>query len=132
MAGEKERILESAESVGTKLCDWIHVSYEYFDRYPDAFTYVLLTDHVFADDPEGITRRQGRMLTGLLAEAIDAGQMSPIDPVVAMSHFTGVMLNVPRLINEGTLPAPASAQTAAVGAAVCRIFDVTCPRKHPA
>lgn len=125
MAGEKERIYSSAATVAAKLRDWIRVSYEFFDRYPAAFTYVLLTDHDFPESD--ITVRQGRLLTRLLAEAASAGELHLADPAVAMSHFTGVMLNIPRLINDGVLPPPATRYTADSVGAVCAIFGLKAP-----
>lgn len=122
MAGEKERILASPAPVHEKLRDWIRVSFAYYDRYPDAFTYVLLTAH--GDVEDDITRRQGRMLTQLLARAIGGGEVPPMDPAVAMSHVTGVMLNIPRLINDGTLTSPAMDYVDAATVAVWGIFGL--------
>ena len=124
MAGQKEAILPSPAPLATKLRDWVRATFDYFDRYPEAFTYVLLTDHEFPADAGDITRRQGRTLTELMAAACRDGGLSQIDPVVAMSHFSGVMLNIPRLINAGILPPPAQRYTESVVHAVCAMLGV--------
>lgn len=121
MAGQKEAILRSPAPLATKFRQWVQATFDYFDRFPEAFTYVLLTDHEFPGD---ITRRQGRTLTELMAAAQRDGEMAGIDPVVAMSHFSGVMLNIPRLINAGTLPPPAAHYTESVVHAVCAMLGV--------
>ncbi len=123
MVTEKEQIVrEQGVPLCQRLAQWIRLSYEYFDRYPEAFTYVLLTPYEFAETD--ITRRQGRMLTELLIAASEGGELEPLNPVVAMSHFSGVMLNVPRLINEGILTEPAAQYVDSVTTAVCAIFGL--------
>lgn len=124
MAVEKERILHSRAPLATKLRDWIGATYDYFDRYPEAFTYVLLTDHEFPHDDSDITRRQGRALMELLSAARRDGDLPQIDPLLAMSHFSGVMLNIPRLINAGTLPPPARRYADAVVLATCAMLGL--------
>jgi hypothetical protein len=51
-------------------------------------------------------------------------------PELALSHFTGLMLNVPRLINEGTLEGPASRYVDDVADAVWRALCAK-PSAHP-
>ena len=51
MIAAKEQITESKEPIRAKFREWVKVSYEYFDRFPDAFTYVVLITH---DLPEGL------------------------------------------------------------------------------
>jgi AcrR family transcriptional regulator len=106
-----------------RLSQWIRLSYEYFDGYPEAFTYVLLTPYDFAESD--ITRRQGRLLTELLTAASRGGEFPESDPVLAMCHFSGIMLNVPRLINEGILEGPATRYVEDVTKAVCSVFGLT-------
>ena len=123
MVAEKEQMLRlRADSLSVLLRHWIRLSFEYFDRYPEAFTYVLLTTYDFTESD--ITRRQGRMFSELLAEATRAGEFPEMDPVLAMSHFSGLMLNIPRLINEGTLAPPALQYVDSVPSAVNAVFGL--------
>jgi len=119
---EKEQLLSEATSLREKLREWIRVSYAHFDRHPEGFTYVFLTPRVVPVSERGITRRQGELFVELIRRARDAGEVRPIEPATALSHFTALMLNVPRLINEGTLEGPASAYTEEVWTAVWRVL----------
>ena len=123
MAEEKEQILKSVAPLPARLREWIRLSYEYFDRYPEAFTYVVLTPYDFAESD--IASRQGRLLTAMLTDANRAGHLPDMDPALALSHFTGLMLNVPRLINDHVLPAPASQYVDAIASAAWAVLGVT-------
>ena len=123
MAAAKEEILESEQPIDQKIHDWVRVTFEYFDTYQDAFTYVLLTSHDFPDELAEISSRQGRILMKMLDPVCRAEQSLPRE--VALSHFTGLMLNIPRLINEGFLTGPAMAYTEEVVRAITSIFSVT-------
>ena len=89
--------------------------------HPDAFTYVLLTPHDFPVELNEITTRQGRMLMTMLG-SISQARVPPLTAELGLSHFTGLMLNVPKLINEGLLTGPASSFTCEVVAALMRVF----------
>ena len=54
--------------------------------------------------------------------AIETGQVRDLPLEVALSHFGGVMLNVPRLINDGALSGPALSYLEETANAVWRIF----------
>ena len=71
---------------------------DYYDQFPDAFSYVFFAEHAFRQSWQEITTRQSRIFTRIIA------QMQPTDSELALSHFSGVLLNVPRLLNEGSLP----------------------------
>ena len=108
MIRAKEAIAFSDTPIRDKLRDWVRVSYEFFDEHADAFTFVLLTPHEFTETERPIATLQGLMFTDLVERAQASGELPRMPPELALSHFTGVMLNVPRLINEGTLEGPAS------------------------
>lgn len=116
MAAAKKELAASPLPLRDKLRQWVRLSYEYFDRYPEAFTYVLLTSHSFAED--GVSTSQGRSLMRLFQKEKVAGTT----PEMALCLFSGVLLNVPRLINEGRLRGPASQYTEEVARAIWRIF----------
>lgn len=129
MAGQKKEILDSDESIAAKLTKWVRVTYEYFDRYPDAFVYVLLTPNGFPPALQDIATRQGRLLMKLMEKAAAAGEMPNLPTQVAWSHFTGIMLNVPRSINENILKGPAAQYVDDVMQAVSCIFGLASPAK---
>jgi len=124
MAAAKGRIITSGEPVREQIREWVRISYEYFDRYPDAFTYVLLTDHDFPEEQKEITTLQGRLFMRLIEQGQRDGELMPMPPKVALSHFTGMMLNLPRLINEKILDPPASQYVDEVVAALWRVFQL--------
>jgi AcrR family transcriptional regulator len=107
MIEAKQTIASSSETVRQKLHEWVRVSYGFFDRHPDAFSFVLLTEHDLPEPQRKTTSVQGQIFMDLVEKAQHAGEIRPILPELALSHFTGIMLNVPRLINEGILEGPA-------------------------
>lgn len=118
MAAAKEELAAGPLPLRDKLREWVRLSYEYFDRYPEAFTYVLLTSHDFRAD--GVSTSQGRLLMRLFKKEQAVG----MTPEMALCLFSGVLLNVPRMINEGRLKGPASQHTGEVAKAVCRLFGM--------
>ena len=129
MVGQKKEILESDEPIVDKLTKWVRVTYEYFDRYPEAFVYVLLTPNDFPPALQEIATRQGRMFMKLMEKASAAGEMPNLPTQLAWSHFTGIMLNVPRSINERILKGPAAQYVDGVMQAVRCIFGLAAPTR---
>jgi AcrR family transcriptional regulator len=123
MIRAKETIASSDLPVRDKIHEWVRVSYELFDRHPDAFTFVLLTPHEFTESERKIATLQGLIFTDLVERAQAVGELRRMPPELALSHFSGVMLNVPRLINEGVLEGPASRHADDVAAAIWRILE---------
>ncbi len=107
MAAAKRHLLEVDWPFRQRVHEWVRLTYDYYDRQPEAFTYVLLTPH---DPPEAereAALSQGRLFMELFRESAARGELRELKPEVALSHFTGIMLNVPRLINDGVLAGPA-------------------------
>jgi AcrR family transcriptional regulator len=104
MAEAKKRVAISNQPFREKLRQWVQVTYEFYDDHPEAFTFVLLTRHNLEKE---VYHRQGEIFMRMLQAAQRAGEAKSIRAPLALSHFTGVLLNVPRLINEGTLHGPA-------------------------
>ena len=125
MTEVKQVIASSAASLSEKLREWVRVSYEFFDGHPDAFTFVFLMPHDLPQTQRDITRAQGRLLTDVIRRAQAAGEMPEMRAELAASHFIGLMLNVPRSINEGALEGPASKYVDDVADAVCRALRLT-------
>ena len=123
MANMKQRIAANHAPIREKIREWTRISYEFFDHHPEGFTFILLTTHNFPENKRELTVRQGRIFMEMIKSAVAAGEIKPIAPELALSHFTGVMLNVPRLINEGLLEGPASRYFDAVADAVWNILN---------
>lgn len=121
MTEDKRHLLETALSFRECLREWVRLTYDYYDRLPDAFTCVLINaDREAAHRP--LTTGQGALFMELVAKAQQTGEVRTLPPEVALSHFTGLMLNVPRLIQAGTLPAPASQYVDEVSEAAWRVL----------
>lgn len=101
---------------------WVKLTYEYFDANQDAFTYVLLMPHRFADSLGEIYTRQGHMFRAFIVRAQENKQILAMDPDLAVAVFTGIVLNIPRLINEGALQGPALPYAPEIADAVIRVF----------
>jgi AcrR family transcriptional regulator len=110
MIGEKRHFMESSLPFRVLLNEWIRVTYTYFDMHPDAFAYVLLlpppVEVLSSPDHKEITQAQGRLFKALVRQAQVKGEIRDISPELALCHFSGIMLNVPRLIREGQLVGP--------------------------
>ena len=124
MAQLKKDIVTGSSGIRDKLREWVRISYDFFDRYPDGFTFILLTTHNFPENEQEIISRQGKIFLEMIQQAVAAGELRPIRPELALSHFSGILLNVPRLINEGVLAPPASQYLDEVTMAIWKIFDL--------
>ena len=122
MIQEKGHLVASAAPFREKLHEWVRLTYAYFDQNPAAFTFVLATPHLGGGSLDSSATGQGELFMEMAEQAMAAREIRPMPTEVAMSHFAGVLLNVPRLINEGTLQAPASAYVEEVSMAAWRIF----------
>lgn len=122
MVVEKEKLLKSERSTPEKIREWIRLTFEYYDKYPEAFAYVFLVPVPKAISNDKSTRRQGDMFLKFIKEAQTANEIRNMLPELALSHFTGLMLNIPRLINADRLPGPALKYLDEVDNAVWRIL----------
>ncbi len=124
MAEQKKVILDSNDPIAEKLRNWVRVTYEYFDLYPEAFSYVLLATHDFSPALQEIATRQGRLMMKVMGRVVAAGDRPDRSAPIAWSHFTGIMLNIPRSINESILQGPAVRYVDDVMVAVGSIFGL--------
>ena len=121
MIREKRHLADSDAPLREKLGEWVRLTYAYFDKNPQAFNFVLATPHAVKGSDQGSTTGQGELFLSMITRAIQAGEARQMEPVVALSHFAGVLLNVPRLINEGAMKGPASAYAEDVSDVAWRI-----------
>ncbi len=121
MIAEKQHLVASDMPLRAKLLEWVRLAYEYFDRSPEAYMFALLTPHV-GPQADQVTTGHSGLFRKLYENACATGEARPIAPELALSHFAGVVLSVPRLIYEGVLKGPAVAYVEEVSTAAWRIF----------
>lgn len=107
MARDKLVLLKADLPFKHALRAWVKLTYEYFDGNRDAFSYVLLMPHQMAGTLGAIYKQQGEIFRSFIGEAQGRGEAKQMDLGLAYALFTGCVLNIPRLINEGVLEGPA-------------------------
>jgi AcrR family transcriptional regulator len=122
MVGEKESLATCDDPFREKLREWVRLTFAYYDAHPEAFTYVLLQQHPRSGQYGDIDRCQGEWFKDMFRRAWEGGEVRHIPEASALCYFIGVMLNVPRMINEGTLQGPAAVHVDEVSEAVWRMF----------
>ncbi len=122
MYEEKRHLADSDQPLRSKIREWVELTFSYYDRNPDAFTYVLLLPPPPSDPDRQITTKQGSLFMQIVSRGLENGALRPISPELALSHFTGLMLNVPRLINEGRLEGPAIPYAVEVADSIWRVL----------
>jgi len=103
---------------------WVKLTYQYFDANSEAFSYVLLMPHRMAETLGEVYTKQGRLFRAFIVRAMQNNQIRTMDPDLGVALFTGLVLNIPRLINDGSLNAPASAYADEIADAVLRVFSI--------
>lgn len=122
MLEEKRKLLVDTSPLRDKLKMWINLSYRNFDAAEDAFAYVLLLPMPKQFTGKGIAKAQGKLFMKLMKDALDKDEIRNISPELALSHFSGLLLNVPRLIIENRLPRPALQYTNEIADCVWKIL----------
>ncbi len=123
MAQQKRHLAKSTLPFAAIVREWIKLTYDFYDSNPDAFAYVLLLPPSSIANAD-ISRVQGKLFMSLLRRALRNGEIAPMLPKLAYSHFSGIMLNIPRLIYAGTLHGPARVYVDDAVSAVLRALDV--------
>lgn len=109
MARDKLVLLRADLPFKHALRAWVKLTFEYFDGNRDAFSYVLLMPHQMAGALGDVYKKQGEIFRSFLADAQKRGEAKKMDLGLGYALFTGCVLNIPRLINEGVLDGPAQA-----------------------
>ena len=122
MARDKATLVRADIPFKSALRAWVQFTYEYFDSNKDAFTYVLLMPHRMAEKLGEVYSVQGKLFCELISNAQKKGEIPEMDPMLATAMVSGCVLNIPRLINEGSLEAPAEQYTDRVAKAAIRIL----------
>ncbi|MCA9276491.1 MAG: TetR/AcrR family transcriptional regulator [Phycisphaerales bacterium] len=122
MARDKEVLVKTDLPFEVAVRAWIKLTYQYYDNNPEAFSYVLLMPHRMAERLGEVYTKQGRLFRAFLVRSMESGAIRTIDPDLGIALFTGLVLNIPRLINEGVVPAPAVDYADSIADAVIRVF----------
>ena len=125
MARDKEVLVKTDLPFEHAVRAWVKLTYEYFDGNRDAFTYVLLMPHRMADTLGDIYTKQGTLFRSFIARSQQSNQVREMDTDLAVAIFTGCVLNIPRLINEGTLKGPALNYADEIADAILKIFLIS-------
>jgi AcrR family transcriptional regulator len=118
MVDEKRNLVAMRAPVQDRLREWVRSTYAGFDRDPDAFAYVFLTDHDFPKEHTRFSGLQSALLRELIAQGRQAGDLHDISDELAATMFVGLLLSVPIRVRAGTLPRPASQYVDEVARAV--------------
>jgi AcrR family transcriptional regulator len=122
MVREKRHLVASEAPLRERIREWVRLSYAYYDQNSAAVAFVLAMPLVAYRSGHSTVVGQGELFLEMIERARDAGEIRSIAPEVALSHFVGMLLNVPRLISEGTLPGPASDYVDEVAMAAWRVL----------
>ncbi|MFG0292021.1 MAG: TetR/AcrR family transcriptional regulator [Phycisphaerales bacterium JB050] len=125
MIEEKQRLLGERMSTRERIAAWVRLTYAYYDGNKDAFTYVLLLPHPFAEELGEEYHAQGRLFEELIERGRGAGEVDTSMGVgLSRSLFVGMLLSVPAQINEGGLKGPALEYADEVTAGAWRVLGV--------
>lgn len=122
LARDKAVIARAGLPFDQALRAWIKLTYDSFDTQRDAFTYVLLMPHRIQQSLGEITELQGNLFRSFYTKSVASGQAHDLPANHAYALFTGLVLNIPRLIDDGTLTGPAADYTDLVADAACALF----------
>lgn len=122
MARDKSVLVKTDLPFELAVRAWVKLTYEYFDENPEAFSYVLLMPHRMAERLGEIYTKQGRMFRAFLLRSMEEKQIREMDPELGVALFTGLVLNIPRLINDGSIQGPAVNYAGEISDAVMRVF----------
>ncbi|MBO6740436.1 MAG: TetR/AcrR family transcriptional regulator [Phycisphaerales bacterium] len=122
MARDKSVLVKTDLPFELAVRAWVKLTYEYFDANPEAFSYVLLMPHRMAERLGEIYTKQGRMFRAFLVRSMEEKQIREMDPELGVALFTGLVLNIPRLINDGSIQGPAVNYAGEISDAVMRVF----------
>ncbi len=122
MAEDKASLLDTDLPARERLGEWVRLTYAYYDGNRDAFNYVLMAPPSLIAALGEIYTRQGRLFLELYTRMHSTGDVRDIDPKIARAMFSGLLLTIPKLINEGQLEHPATRHCEEITAAVWRLL----------
>ena len=122
MAEDKAAILCLDAGARERVREWVRLTYKYYDGNRDAFNYVLMMPRDIAESFGDLYTKQGELFGRLYEQFRAAGGVRDMPVVLAAALFGGLLLSVPRQINDGLLTGPASSYTDEVADAAWRLL----------
>jgi AcrR family transcriptional regulator len=123
MVQAKAELFEADIPFEAAMLEWVRLTYDYYDRNRDAFTYVLLMPHSMAQTLGDTYNAQGQLFRDFVVQARGGRQVSNTNSRILLSMASGAMLNIPRMINDGVLEGPASQYAEEVTGLILRIYN---------
>lgn len=124
MIAEKEALVAMRAPVRDRIREWVRCTFARFDRDPDGFAYVFLSDEALDGVDEVTVGRQGALFGELIEQGQREGVLREMDRGLATALFVGLLLAVPTRIRGGALAGPASVHVDAVADAAWRVLAV--------
>lgn len=128
MIAEKENLVAMRAPVRDRLREWVRCTYARFDRDPDGFAYIFLTDHDLDAEYASIAGRQSALLSELFAQGRAEGLLRSLPDALGESIFVALLLSVPHRIRDGALARPASAYVDEIARAAWAALAADTPR----
>jgi AcrR family transcriptional regulator len=122
MIAEKQALVATPAPTRDRLREWIRCTYASFDRDPDGFAYVFLTNHDLPPEHAHLAGLQRGLLRRLIAQGRDEGVLRDMPEDLAATLFIALLLGVPARVRKGGLPNPASGYVDEVARAVWRVL----------
>lgn len=107
MVTEKQLLVDMRAPLRDRFREWIRCTYARFDKDPDGFAYVFLTDHDFPPRYAPLAGVQSSMIRTMMTQARAEGMLGEMSEDLAATLFVGLLLSVPEGIRAGKLPEPA-------------------------
>lgn len=124
MIAEKEALVAMRAPVRDRIREWVRCTFARFDRDPDGFAYVFLSDEAVDGVDAATVGRQGALFAELVEQGRSEGALREMDRSIATALFVGLLLAVPTRIRGGALAGPASVHVDAVADAAWRVLAV--------
>lgn len=124
MIAEKESLVAMRAPVRDRIREWVRCTYARFDRDPDGFAYVFLSDEAVDGVDATTVGRQGALFSELIEQGQREGALREMDRALATALFVGLLLAAPTRIRSGALEGPASVHVDAVADAAWRVLAV--------
>jgi AcrR family transcriptional regulator len=89
------RMFEPGEALAARLEASILFIFEYYTKYPVEFAFILLTQHGFPEERIlDVVTNPNDMVERFVAEAVEAGDIPPMDKTLASGLILGLVLQV--------------------------------------
>lgn len=124
MIAEKEALVAMRAPIRDRLREWVRCTYARFDKSPEGFAYIFLTDHDFPKEFAKLSGKQSALLRALIAQGQAEGELRDLPESLAATLMIGQLLAVPAAIYRRSLKKPAMQYVDEVADAIWRTLGV--------